>query len=130
MLLTVYDPADGFAQLITVLLIFVFVLGLTWYVTRWIARYQRGQKHGSNVNIVESYPAGNGKYIQIVKIGETYFAIAACKDTVTLLGEIPGDQLHYAGEEKAEGVSFKDLFRKAGSAYRNGGQDDNASKEE
>ena len=37
--------ADSYAQFITVLLIFVAVLAVTAWVTKWIAGYQKKQKN-------------------------------------------------------------------------------------
>ena len=40
-------------DLITVLVIFVFVLALTYYVTRWIAGYQRTKTAQGDVSVLE-----------------------------------------------------------------------------
>ena len=40
-------------QLIVVLFIFVAVLGVTYYITKWIAGYQKQQVTGKNLEIVE-----------------------------------------------------------------------------
>lgn len=132
MLLSGVSAADSFAQLITVLLIFVLVLGLTWYTTRWIARYQKGQKKGSNIDVVETCPVGNGKYIQIIRLAETYVAVAVCKDTVTLLAEIPKDQLTFSDGEGKNTLSFKELFCRAKSVYHGSEEEtqEDSSKEE
>ena len=45
---------DGYVQLITVLLLFVVVLGVTAFTTRWIASYQRQQNVGGHVEVVET----------------------------------------------------------------------------
>lgn len=84
---------DSYAQFITVLVVFVLVLGVTALVTRWIANYQKQQNVNVNVEVIETTRIANNKYIQIVRLGETYVAIAVCKDTVTQLCEIPEDQL-------------------------------------
>lgn len=117
MLLTGVSTADSISQLITVLLLFVLVLGLTFYTTRWIARYQKGQNKGNQINVLETCPVGNGKYIQIVKLAETYVAIAVCKDTVTLLAEIPKEQITFSDDEGKTGLPFKELLGKAKSVY-------------
>ena len=76
---------DSYAQFITVLLIFVAVLAVTALVT---------------------------KYIQLVRIGESYFAIAVCKDTVTNLGEIPAGQLK--DKTTTDNTSgFRELLKRA-----------------
>ena len=83
---------DSYAQFITVLLIFVAVLAVTALVTKWIAGYQKQQGAAGNIEVLETVRIANNKYIQLVRIGESYFAIAVCKDTVTNLGEIPAGQ--------------------------------------
>lgn len=108
---------DRFAELVTILIIFVLVLALTLFVTKWLAGYQKGQRAGSNIEIVETCPAGNGKYIQIVRLGETYAAVAVCKDSVTLLALIPKEQLALAGESSVSAPKFKEWFRMAREAY-------------
>ncbi len=110
---TAIDKADSFAQLITVLIIFVLVLAATLFTTRWIAGYQKGQNKGKNIEVVETYPIGNGKYIQIVRLAETYVAIAVCKDTVTRLAEIPKEDIRFPEDAGSMTLRFKDLFQRA-----------------
>lgn len=109
--------ADRFAELITILIIFVLVLALTLFVTKWLAGYQKGQRSGSNIEVLETCPAGNGKYIQIVRLGETYVAVAVCKDSVTLLATVPKEQLVLSEAGGASMPKFRELFRKAKAAY-------------
>ena len=111
--ITAIDKADSFAQLITVLIIFILVLAATLFTTRWIAGYQKGQNKGQNIEIVETYPIGNGKYIQIVRLAGTYAAIAVCKDTVTMLAEIPKEDIRFPEDTGGMALHFKDLFQKA-----------------
>lgn len=102
---------DGYAQFIAVLVVFVLVLGLTAFTTKWIARYQKQQNVNNNIEVLETARISSTKYIQLVRIGETYMAIAVCKDTVTMLGEIPATQLKT--EAPGETVGFRELFEKA-----------------
>lgn len=91
---------DSTIQFITVLLIFVFVLVLTYFTTRLAGSFQKKQLSQGNIKIIESLRLSNNKYLQIVSIGDKYFAIAVCKDTVTYLGEINGDSLMEFKPEK------------------------------
>ncbi|MCI8788842.1 MAG: flagellar biosynthetic protein FliO [Lachnospiraceae bacterium] len=100
----------SYAQFITVLLIFVVVLGITAVVTRWLASYQKQQSVNENIEVIETTRIANNKYIQIIRAGEKYMVIAVCKDTVTMLGEIPGDQLKEG--DSAQHPSFKELLDK------------------
>ncbi len=105
------DNSNSYAQFITVLIVFVAVLAVTALTTRWIANYQKQQGVNANIELLEATRISNNKYIQLVRIGQTYMAIAVCKDTVTMLGEIPSEQL----EEIAGGngnLHFKELFDK------------------
>lgn len=114
--MTILLAGDSYAQFITVLVVFVLVLGVTALVTRWIANYQKQQNINVNVEVIETTRIAGNKYIQIVRIGETYVAIAVCKDTVTQLCEVPEEQLRRqksAHDSLFRSVSFKELFDKA-----------------
>lgn len=101
-------------QLITVILIFIFVLALTYFMTRFTASIQMGRFQNANLEIIETYKIAPAKYIQIVRIGEKYFSYVVCKDTVTLLGELAKDDI--AGFKNNDSgkiaLSFKDIFEK------------------
>ena len=124
MLLVGMKKAESIGQLITVLLIFILVLALTLVTTKWIARYQKGQRGGNNIDIVETCPMGNGKYIQIVKLADAYVAIAVCKDSVTLLAELNKEQIIFPTGDGGTTLNFKELLQKARSLK------DKSSKEE
>ena len=103
--------AGSYAQLIALLLVFVLVLGVTAATTKWIANYQKGQDAQGNIQVIETSRIANGKYIQIVRVGEIYKVIAVCKDTVTLLGEVSEAQLKI--EASAQNFSFREFLDKA-----------------
>lgn len=107
---------EAFAQLVTLLLIFLFVLGLTYFATRWVANIQKTKLSGSNVKILETMRISNSKYLQIVKIGSKCFAIAVCKDSITYLCELNEDELIYQDTSiQLKSESFKavlDKFKK------------------
>lgn len=103
------NTAESYAQLLTVLIIFVVVLGATALTTKWIAGYQKKQGISGNMELLDAVRLGNNKYIQLVRIGEKYVAIAVCKDTVTVLAEIPEDQLRRENRLE-QSLSFRDIF--------------------
>ena len=100
---------DSFLDLITVLLIFVFVIAITLFTTKYVANYQKVQNAGKNIEVLETYRISQSKYIQIVKIGTKYVAIAVSKDTVTLLTALEETDISF-NEMVNEGKSFKDIF--------------------
>lgn len=107
---------EAFAQLLTLLIIFVFVLAVTYYVTRFVGNYQKNKLSGSNINILETMRIANNKYIQIVKIGSRVFAIAVAKDTVSYLCELDEDELTYnessSGKMLINNDNFKEILEK------------------
>jgi flagellar protein FliO/FliZ len=107
---------EAFAQLITLLIIFIFVLAVTYYVTRFVGNYQKNKLSGSNINILETMRIANNKYIQIVKIGSRVFAIAVAKDTVSYLCELDEDELIYkessSGKMLINNDNFKEILEK------------------
>lgn len=109
--MTILLRAGSYAQLITVLIMFVAVLGITAWVTKWLANYQRVQNVNANIEIVETVRITANKYIQLVRVGETFMAIAVCKDTVTMLGEIPAEQLKFRDQNQNK-INFKELLEK------------------
>lgn len=101
---------DGYAQLIAVLVVFVVVLAITAVVTKYIARYQKSQSAGNNIEVLETAQITAGKYIQLVRLGNTYAAIAVCKDTVTMLCQIPEEQIRGKDVFGDQGMNFKELL--------------------
>lgn len=84
---------NGIVQLITVAVLFIVVLVMTYFTTRFIGNYQKGHMSCNNIQIVETMRLSQNKLIQIVHISDKYFAIAVCKDTVTLLVELDGSDI-------------------------------------
>lgn len=107
---------EAFAQLLTLFIIFIFVLAVTYYVTRFVGNYQKNKLSGSNINILETMRIANNKYIQIVKIGSRFFAIAVAKDTVSYLCELDEDELIYkessSGKMLINNDNFKEILEK------------------
>ena len=99
---------DSYAQLITVLVVFVVVLAIAAVVTKYIARYQKSLGSGSNVEVLETAQIATGKYIQLVRLGETYAAVAVCKDTVTMLCQIPEEQI--VRKDMVQEMKFRELL--------------------
>ncbi len=113
MLLALSDRrTDSYVQFVTVLLLFLFVLAITAFVTKWIGGYQKGRSVGTNMELVEALRLSNNKYVQIVRIGRKYLALAVCKDTVTMLSEIPEEDLSFPEGSTGSALGFKDVLAK------------------
>lgn len=115
LLLSTSGRFDSIVQLLTAVLIFIFVLVLAYFTTRLTASIQKGRLAGSNVEILETYKIAPNKFIQVVRIGEKYFSYIVCKDTVTLLGELAKEDIpEYSKGETGTtlNLNFKEIFDK------------------
>lgn len=112
MILAVSGRTDSFVQFITVLIIFLFVLFVTYWVTKWTAGYQKSQTSNANMEIIETIRLPNNKYVQIIRVGRKYLAVAICKDTVTMLTEIPEQDLVFSEGNTSGTLGFKDILEK------------------
>lgn len=107
------SSTNSYIEFITICIIFIGVLALTLYVTRWVAKYQRVQNAGKNIEVIEACRIDPSKYMQLVRVGEKYFVIAVCKDTVTMLTEVPVEQLKFTSPDENTNTSFGSLLEKA-----------------
>lgn len=112
MILAVSGRTDYYVQFLTVLVIFVFVLMITYWVTKWTAGYQKGQKANANMEILETIRLSNNKLVQIIRVGRKYLAVAICKDTVTMLTEIPEQDLIFSDQNSTKTPGFKEILEK------------------
>lgn len=112
MLLTGINKADSYFQFITVLVLFVFVLGITYITTRWIANYQKGKTAGGNLEVVETMRITSNKYVQIVRAGNKYLVIAVGKDEIHMLAELSEDELMFADTGAGSDMDFGSILDK------------------
>lgn len=111
-ILTASGSLESFVQFITILLLFLFVLVITYVVTRWVCGIQKIQMTGKNMELVETMRISNSKYLQIVRTGEKYLVIAVCKDTVTMLSELSADEISLSSETEENSLSFREILDK------------------
>ena len=114
---------ESVVQLLGALLIFLFVLAVTYFTTRWIGNYQKINSRNKNLHIMEALSVGNNKQVAMIKAGEVYLVIAVGKDEVTLLAQLTAEQLteipsvdglysSLTEQSKMPGESFKDILDK------------------
>jgi flagellar protein FliO/FliZ len=111
---------NSFLQLVGVLVIFLFVLVVTYFTTRWVGGFQKNQMAGKSLQVLDTIRIAGNKYIQVIKAGEVYLVIATAKDNVTLLAQLTEEQFGEAvsrmeavREEKAfSQESFQELLDK------------------
>ena len=112
----------------TVLLIFIFVLGITYFSTKYIAGIERNKIKAGNMELIETLRISSNKYLQIVRVGEKYFCMAVCKDTVTMLGEIQKDDLTFRDSQVDVKMDFQAILESVKQKQWNKKKDTNEEK--
>lgn len=112
--LSVYHKGNSFVQLMTMLIVFAFVLVLTYFATRFVAKYQKGMADNKrNIQVIETFRLTTNKYIQIIRAGEKYLVVGIGKDTITMLTELSEEEIQFAEETEYAGIKFQDVLEKA-----------------
>jgi len=104
---------ESVVQFLTVLVLFCFVLAITYGTTRYIAGIQKLKQEGSNMSVLETCKIAPNKYVQIVRLGKKYIAIAVCKDTVTKLTELSEEEITLPDNQENGIPSFMEVLEKA-----------------
>ncbi len=112
MLLLAAAGVDGYLQFMTVLILFVLVLALTYLVTRWISGYQKGRAGTGNLEVLETCRLAPNKYIQIVRAGKKYLVVAVGKDEIHMLSELSAGELDLKEKMDGQMMDFADIFNK------------------
>ena len=126
MILALTDRAESFTQFLTVILIFLLVLGLTYLTTRFVGNYQKIRSINRNFEVIETLRITNGKYLQIVRVGGKYVVIGIGKDSITKVCELSEDDIKPVPEETGIQSSdmFKAIFDKAKERIKGGKDND------
>ena len=110
MLLTITTRADSYIQFITVLILFVFVLVITYVVTKWIAKTQQGRAGSGNLEVIETCRITTNKYVQIVRAGSKYLVIAVGKDEIHMLTELSDKEIMLREDMQGQGLDFASVL--------------------
>ena len=116
---------NSFVQFITLLIVFVIVLFLTYYTTKFIGNYQKVSNKNSTFKVIESYRLSNTKYIQIIQVGNKYLVISVCKDSVVKLTELDEGDVKIP-EISSSQETFSQIFDK----IKNSAKQTNRNKEQ
>ena len=115
-LLSLSPSLESFLQLISALLIFAFVLLITYFTTQWVGSYQKVRMKSKNLQVIESLSAGNNKSICLLKAGTEYLVVAIGKDEIHPLATLKEDQLTDVSflderiENPVTGESFQEIL--------------------
>lgn len=116
LMLSLNASLESFLQLISALLIFAFVLLITYFTTRWAGNYQKVRMKSKNLQVLESLSVGNNKTICLLKTGTEYLVVAIGKDEICPLTTLKEEQLtdlsflFESSDSMVGGESFQEIF--------------------
>ena len=114
------NTGDVIGRIFGMLAAFVFVALLAFYATRWIAVAKMGRQRTGNLRLIEQMQVGLQNSVQLLKAGERYWLIGVTKERITLLGEIPAEELALDKPEAAQlpQLPFESVLSRVVARYR------------
>ena len=107
---------QNIAELLGLIIIFVLVLVVCDYTTRFVAGRQLRQKKKGNFETIETYAIAQNKYLQLIRMGDKYVVIAVSKDSVRYITELAEEEV--CRFERAEGNSGKSFHEILSSLHK------------
>lgn len=98
-------------ELLGLILIFVIVLVVCYYTTRFVAGRQLVQKRMGNFEIIETFAISQNKYLQLIRMGNKYVVISVTKDSMNYITELDENEVRQIQKNAAvNGKSFKEIL--------------------
>lgn len=110
---------ETYLELIGVLLIFVFVVAITYLGSKWMAGYQKAHMKSKNLQLIETIPAGNNKMICLVKAGTEYLVVAVGKDEIHHLATLSEEQLTDISFKTDNSTQKQETFQEIFGQFKN-----------
>ena len=111
MLATAQNSLQSLFELFGLILIFVIVLVVCYYTTKFVAGRQLVQKKIGNFEVMETFAIAQNKYLQLIRMGNKYVVISVTKDSVNVITELEEAEVCQVHKEDfVSGKSFKEIL--------------------
>ncbi len=119
-------------QALFLLVLFAIVITAAYYVTHFIAKFQKGKFQGKNLEIIEAISVGTQKSVQLVRVGKEYIVIGVSKNEINMLKTLGEDDIVIKDEVDYQGVIpfRKILGRYVSKNNEESGDDHHETKDE
>lgn len=101
---------DSVFQLIGVSILFIIILVITYYTTKFVGGVKMGMTKNSNFKVLETFKVTQNKYLQLIQVGTRYFVIAIGKDDIRFLAELNENEIIKQDGAKLQTGNFTELF--------------------
>ena len=111
MLATAQNSLQSLFELLGLILIFVIVLVVCYYTTRFVAGRQLVQKKIGNFEVVETFAISQNKYLQLIRMGNKYVVISIAKDSIAYITELDENEVCQIQKNATlSGKNFKEIL--------------------
>ena len=105
------DSIQSLFELLGLILIFVIVLVVCYYTTKFVAGRQMVQKKMGNFEVVETFASAQNKYLQLIRMGKKYVVLSVAKDSVNFITELDAEEIcQIQKATELSGKSFKEIL--------------------
>lgn len=114
-LASAFSMLENVFQLIGLLVVFILILAAAYFVTRWVGGQTLQSQRNQNISVIETFRLAPNRFIQIVRLGNKYIAIALSREHVEFLAEIDEEALSLPETRERQvssNVDFKEVFSK------------------
>ena len=102
---------ESLIQLLGLILVFILVVVVCHFTTKFVAGRQLSYKRVGNFEVVETFPIAPNKYLQLIRMGSKYVVISVSKDSVTYITELTKEEVCMMEKNQiGSGKSFKDIL--------------------
>lgn len=107
---TVVEPTKSswlstFAYLISLLMVFTFVIGLAYFASRFLGKKFGSANLSKSAKVLESLPLGNNRALYVIEIAGEVLLIGVTDHNITLLNKIT-DELEIGKLRSQESIGF------------------------
>ncbi|WP_156951365.1 flagellar biosynthetic protein FliO [Lacrimispora aerotolerans] len=115
---------NSIISLASVLILTILILYLSYIFTKSLGKGIGLKRGGTHMQMLDRLPLGQDKAVAIVQLGSHYYLIGIAASQITLLAEIPEEEIDLEGYESsplsgAEGyLDFKKLLKKYSDRHK------------
>ncbi len=105
------STAQSLFELLGLILIFIIVLVVCYFTTKFVAGRQMVQKKIGNFDVIETFPIAQNKYLQLIRMGNKYIVVSVTKDSVSFITELDENEIcQIQKSTSVSGKSFKEVL--------------------
>jgi len=95
------------------LIIFIFVIGLAYFITKKLASLGTLRMQGKNMKILETIQIGMNQHIHLIEVGDKMFIIGVSKENICYLSEVDDKSIDLSLYQMSNKTpSFEQYLRK------------------